>query len=148
MALRRIGLVGCVKQKAHSAQKAEDLYISTLFSGRRSYVEANCDEWWILSALHGLVGPKEELAPYEFTLKTLGVRDRRDWTSQLLIEIKEWIHPLRGETFEVHAGAEYRNFGLTNGLTRIGCNVVVPTEGMPIGSQLKFYKEQEINRGR
>ncbi len=148
MALRRIGLVGCVKQKAHSTQMAKDLYTSTLFSGRRSYVEASCNEWWILSALHGLVDPKEELAPYEFTLKTLGVRDRRDWTSQLLMEIEEWIHPLRGETFEVHAGSEYRNFGLIDGLTSIGCNVVVPTDGMPIGRQLKFYKEQKINRGR
>ncbi len=147
MDLRRIGLVGCVKQKTRKAQMAQDLYISTLFGGRRSYVEANCDEWWILSALHGLVGPKEELAPYEFTLKKLGVRDRRAWTSKLMIDIEERIHPLRGETFEVHAGAEYRNFGLIAGLTRIGCNVVIPTEGMPIGKQLKFYREQEINRG-
>ena len=36
---RRIGLVGCVKEKAGTARPARDLYVSTLFVGRRAYVE-------------------------------------------------------------------------------------------------------------
>ena len=45
---RRIGLVGCVKQKPRKPALAKDLYTSTLFEGRRRYVEQSCDDWWIL----------------------------------------------------------------------------------------------------
>lgn len=38
---RRIGLVGCVKEKAGWAMPAQDLYTSSLFAGRRRYVEAS-----------------------------------------------------------------------------------------------------------
>jgi len=39
VASRRIGLVGCVKQKAMEPRAAKDLYVSTLFAGRRSFEE-------------------------------------------------------------------------------------------------------------
>jgi len=48
---------------------AKDLYVSTLFFGRRSFVERSCGQWWILSAEHGLVHPDEVLGPYDVTLK-------------------------------------------------------------------------------
>lgn len=50
-----IGLVGCVKTKRSTGNLARDLYMSTLFTGRRRYVEASCDRWFVLSARHGLV---------------------------------------------------------------------------------------------
>ena len=49
----RIGLVGCVKTKGPEAAPAGDLYVSPLFVGRRRYVEAPCDRWFILSGLRG-----------------------------------------------------------------------------------------------
>ena len=48
MPSRHMGLVGCVKEKAGSPRPAKDLYVSTLFSGRRSFVERSCEQWWIL----------------------------------------------------------------------------------------------------
>jgi hypothetical protein len=45
---------------------------------------------------------------------------------------------LDGVVAEIHAGAEYRDFGLAEGLRRRGCTVEVPTAGMPIGRQLQF----------
>ena len=55
----RVGLVGCVKKKGSSPAPAGDLYISPLFIGRRRFVEASCDRWFILSALHGLLDPDQ-----------------------------------------------------------------------------------------
>jgi len=141
VAKRRIGLVGCVKEKADTPRASRDLYLSTLFMGRRSYVERRCDEWWILSAEHGLVHPSEVLAPYDLALKELGRPARREWSEQLLKAIAERIKPASGDFFEVHAGVEYREFGLTDGLRARGCGVEVPTEGMRIGEQLRFYKQ-------
>ena len=138
---RHIGLVGCVKKKANQPRPARDLYISTLFSGRRNHVERFCDEWWILSAEHGLVHPDEVLAPYDETLKRAGRDARRQWSAQVLSAIDQRVVPLAGEVFEIHAGAEYRDFGLVEGLGVRNCPVEVPTEGMRIGEQLRFYKQ-------
>jgi hypothetical protein len=40
---RRIGLVGCVKEKASGPRAAKGLYVSALFSGRRGFVQRTCE---------------------------------------------------------------------------------------------------------
>ena len=137
---RRIGLVGCVKGKADGARAAKDLYVSTLFLGRRSYVERSCDEWWVLSAEHGLVHPDTVLAPYDVTLKDASRAARRLWSTDVLTTIDVRVAPDPGDIFEIHAGAEYRDFGLVSGLHSRSCVVDIPTERMRIGPQLRFYK--------
>jgi hypothetical protein len=141
---RRIGLVGCVKEKRSVSSRAADLYTSTLFIGRRRYVERSCDEWWILSAEHGLVDPDQVLAPYDLALKKASRPDRRRWSERVLHAIDDQIilHP--GDVVEIHAGAEYREFGLELGLQRSGCVIEIPTLGMPIGKQLQFYSRQSL----
>ena len=138
---RRIGLVGCVKDKTAVPQAAKDLYVSALFTGRRSYVERSSGAWWVLSAEHGLVHPDDVLVPYDVTLKDAGRPARRSWSKQVLSAIDQRIQPMRGDVFEIHAGKEYREFGLVDGLLDRGCVVEIPTEGMPIGVQLRFYKQ-------
>jgi hypothetical protein len=141
--IRRIGLVGCVKEKSPFPQPARDLYTSTLFRGRRSFVETSCSEWWILSALHGLVDPSDVVAPYDLALKGLGRADRRRWSQQVLRSIDELVKVQPGDVVEFHAGAEYREFGLETGLMNRGCQIENPTLGMGIGIQLRFYKEAQ-----
>jgi hypothetical protein len=143
---RRIGLVGCVKEKAGSPQPAKDLYVSTLFRGRRAYVERSCSEWWILSAEHGLVHPDDVLAPYDVTLKDASRPARRQWSRRVLDDIGRRVAPAVGDVFDIHAGAEYRDFGLMAGLSAMGCKVDLPTEGMPIGKQLQFYTQARQSR--
>ena len=137
---RRIGLVGCVKQKLPQPQSAKNLYRSTLFTGRRSFVEQSCDEWWILSAEHGLVDPEDLLAPYDFTLNDATKEERRQWATRVFATIVQKIQPERGDIFEIHAGANYRDFGLTDALENLGCIIENPTKGMGIGKQLQFYQ--------
>jgi hypothetical protein len=136
---RRIGLVGCVKRKAPSARPARDLYVSALFAGRRASVEKSCDEWWILSAEHGLVHPDEVLDPYDRTLKDLSTAERRQWSAQVLQKIDARIGPTSGDVLEIHAGSEYRDHGLVQGLLARESRVEVPTAGLGIGKQLQYY---------
>jgi hypothetical protein len=77
--LRRLGPIGCVKEKRSQPSKARDLYVSTLFVGRRRYVEFTCDLWWVLSAAHGLVDPDDCLEPYDVALKDQSRARRRAW---------------------------------------------------------------------
>lgn len=137
---RRVGLVGCVKQKVPNAVAAQDLYVSTLFVGRRRYVERSCDEWWILSALHGLVHPEDVLEPYDLALNVLARSQRREWSKAVLAAIDDRIAVRPGDVVELHAGAEYRDFGLSEGLRQRGADIVNPTSGLGIGKQLAFYR--------
>lgn len=137
---RRIGLVGCVKEKTTQPAAAAELYTSTLFRGRRRFVESSCDEWWILSALHGLLHPEEVLEPYDVTLKSMPAAERRRWSAHVLRSIEGRIQPRHGDVVELHCGAEYRDFGLAAGLQQRAVALENPTHGMPIGKQLSFYK--------
>jgi hypothetical protein len=69
--MTEIALVACAKTKAPRPSPAATLYIFALF--RKSVLAAldRTKTVYILSAAHGLVEPRTELAPYE---KTLSVR--------------------------------------------------------------------------
>lgn len=141
MSGQRIGLVGCVKAKAPVRSAAQDLYISTLFRGRRAYVERSCSQWWVLSALHGLVDPDQELEPYDVTLKDATAAQRRAWSQAVLKDLVSRAGVRAGDVVEIHAGVEYRGFGLVDGLERMGVVVEVPAAGMRQGQQLQFYRD-------
>jgi hypothetical protein len=143
---RRVGLVGCVKEKAKGPRSAQDLYLSTLFVSRRWFVEQSCSEWWILSALHGLIRPTDILEPYDLALKDLGRAARREWSGRVLAAIDDRVRLASGDEVEIHAGAEYREFGLVEGLRSRACTVENPTEGLGIGRQLQFYKQAKTSR--
>ena len=135
----RIGLVGCVKSKLTVASPARDLYTSTLFVGRRRFVEASCDRWFILSAKHGVVDPDAILEPYDETLKTASRAARRAWSQRVLSALDAELGDISGLCFETHAGAEYLEYGVADGLLQRGATAHNPTQGMRIGEQLSFY---------
>jgi len=139
VASKRIGLVGCVKRKRTTSAPARDLYTSPLFKGRRRHVERTCTRWLILSAKHGLLDPAEVVAPYDQTLEAAPITARRLWAFRLLEALESRLGDLRGLTFEIHAGAEYRRHGLVSGVVERGAIVDVPTAGLSLGQQLAYY---------
>ena len=139
---QRVGLVGCVKEKRRTAAAAKDLYTSTLFMGRRRRVEQSCDQWFVLSALHGLIDPEQRLEPYDVTLNTMGRDERRRWAAGVVQALQRRLGTLQGQHFELHAGANYLEFGLMDSLIRHGATVSWPTRGLPMGKQLQFYQRR------
>ncbi|HET6311145.1 MAG TPA: hypothetical protein VFH00_09110 [Candidatus Nitrosotalea sp.] len=140
---RRIGLVGCVKSKLDKPISARDLYTSPLFRGRRKYVERTCDRWFVLSAKHGLVDPDTVLEPYDQTLKNSGRAERRRWGAEVLYALKLELGAFSSTVFEIHAGDDYRAFGLVDGIRELGGQVTLPTEGLSLGQQLEFYRARD-----
>ena len=136
----RIGLVGCVKSKGTVSAPARDLYTSPLFQGRRRWVERTCDRWFVLSALHGLVEPHHELAPYDKTLKDASDSERRSWSERVLRSLRDTLGDCSGLEFEIHAGREYAEFGLEIGLLAAGATVVRPAKGLGLFEQISFYR--------
>jgi hypothetical protein len=136
----RVGLVGCVKRKSDHPRPAQDLYISDMFRKRRAHVESSCGRWFILSAKYGLVEPLTVIEPYDLTLNDLPAQQRRQWSQRVLVQLERAIGDLTGLDFEIHAGSPYRNYGVVDGLERLGAGVVIPASGLSFGRQLSFYK--------
>ena len=135
----RIGLVGCVKSKRSVPSPAADLYVSTLFEGRRRFVERTCDRWFILSAKHGLLEPDAIVEPYDESLVGAPNADRRRWAQRVLAQIDSLGLEMDSTVFELHAGADYRNHGLVAGLVERHAKVEVVAAHLGQGQQLAFY---------
>ena len=128
-------LVSCVSQKRDHACEARDLYVSDLFRKARRFAEGSGCPWFILSAEHGLVAPGQVIAPYERTLNTMGVADRRAWAARVAAQLAEAVPDLSQVVFL--AGKRYREF-LARHLDGRGVEVSVPMEGLRIGEQLSW----------
>jgi len=128
-----------VKTKRAIRSRAEDLYTSPLFRGRRAYVDRTCQRWFILSAKHGLLEPDDLIEPYDVTLTAQSVSERRSWSELVVRDLSTRLGELSAYVFEIHAGAAYRDFGLVAGLQARGVVVVIPTERLSQGAQLAFY---------
>jgi len=135
----RIGLVGCVKSKQAVSAPAAELYTSPLFLGRRAFVEATCDRWYVLSALHGLVQPEQIRDPYDRTLNDACAAEKREWSQAVIDALGRELGSLRGMIFEIHAGRAYMDFGVASGLQREGAQIELPVAGLGLGQQLAFY---------
>ena len=131
----RIALVSCVKTKRGAPHPAKDLYTSPLFLGLRRYAETHADRWFILSAKHGLLDPDQVIEPYEATLNTMGVRERRQWAENVKSQLVEVLPP--DAEVIVLAGERYRK-DLLPFLRRRGHRVTVPLEGVRFGKQLQY----------
>jgi hypothetical protein len=79
--MKKIVIISCVSQKLKCKSKAQDLYISPLFTKNLKYAKLlKPDNIFILSAKYGLVGLDEEIEPYNKTLNTMGSNEIKEWT--------------------------------------------------------------------
>lgn len=133
-----IYLVSCVSRKRDQACQARDLYVSDLFRKARRFAEASGYPWFILSAEHGLLAPGEVIDPYERTLNTMGIADRRRWAECVTAQLAEAAPDLRRAVFL--AGERYREF-LAKHLKQRGVEISVPMKGLRIGQQLRWLEQ-------
>ena len=141
--MKTIALVACSKKKLGYPAPAKDLYQGALFKKARAWAEANADEWYILSAEHGLVFPDQVLEPYDRTLPA----HRYDWTTMVIGQLR-WRSSLyrlaHNEKFKVVflASERYRKtIAYILNLTK-NVWVVTPLAGLPIGRQLQWLDQQ------
>jgi hypothetical protein len=134
-------LLGCVKSKLDHRAQARDLYCSALWRDRRAYAEASGLPWLILSAKYRLVDPHRLLHPYDLALGDLSASKRGKWGERVVDSLEERFNSLEGATFEVHAGAAYRN-AIDEPLARRAASLTVPLVGLTLGEQLRWYAKQ------
>ncbi len=128
-------LVSCVSQKLSEPASARLLYRSEWFTKVRTLIETRNADWFILSALYGLVAPDSRIAPYEKTLNTAGVAERRAWAENVCQQMSP--HLIGRRRIVIFAGQRYREF-LVPALLRDGYEVDVPMANLRIGEQLAW----------
>ena len=88
--INSIALIGCVKLKLPHYSKAKFLYTSDLFKKTVEYVEyKEYSNWYILSALYGLVDKDEIIKPYDLTLRTFSKEQLEHWSIGVFQKLME-----------------------------------------------------------
>jgi hypothetical protein len=125
-------LVACCGKKLKVKAAAQDIYQSELFKKSRAWAEINGDEWAILSAEYGILSPQKVINPYDKTLKTMCISERKSWSNF----VRESIERHRDKKIIVLAGNDYCGW-ITSDL-----DVDRPMSGMGIGQQLSWLNKQ------
>ena len=136
--MAKIGLVTCGSQKLKHPASAQDIYVSALFTKSRRWVEANCEQWYILSAKHGLLDPTLTIEPYNMTLNTMPSQDRWQWASGVVQAISQKIQ--LSDRLVILAGQKYREH-LIQPLEFKGYQIEIPMAGLPIDKQLQWLEK-------
>ena len=137
---QEIGLVSCVKTKQEEPAIPKDLYTSDYFQKMRAYAETHHDEWWILSAKHGLLAPDSPpIEPYDETLTTASKAQQRTWARQVASQLANKGLLTDETTLVFHAGRDYYEELLLL-IENRNVTVQIPTEGLRIGKKKAWYK--------
>ncbi|MGH7049043.1 MAG: DUF6884 domain-containing protein [Terriglobales bacterium] len=135
-----ITLISCVKSKLPHPAPARSLYTSSWFRKARDLVEGSGARWFVLSSRYCLVAPDATIAPYDYTLNTIGVAERREWARKVLDQLLPQLDGVRKVV--MIAGHRYREF-LVEPLERRGIEIVVPMAHFSRGEQLGWLAKHE-----
>ena len=131
----KIVLISCVSKKFSIKSLAKDMYISPLFKYNLEYAKSlDFDNIFILSAKYGLLNLDEEIEPYNETLNSKNIKERKEWARIVLEKLKYKVD-LDKDEFIFLAGEKYREF-----LIPYLKNYKIPLEGLGIGKQLGLLK--------
>lgn len=134
-----IGLVSCTNSKRDVTSRPKKLYMeSSLFKKSRRYCEKHHDEWYILSAKHGLLEPDgPPIEPYDETLTTVSADEKRQWGRRVAKQLRS--RGLVSETLVFHSGKDYYK-PVLGALEEP--EYELPTEGLAMGETLRWYNQQ------
>jgi len=129
-----ITLISCTDAKRDSAAPAKDLYDeSGYFCDMRAWANARGEQWFILSAKHGLVDPYETLEPY----------DARGLSEQQATQIARALSERDVDTVHITAGRDYTD-PLTPALEAEGIDVIELCRGMQIGERRSWLQARAL----
>lgn len=143
--LNTVCLVACTSRKSDHPAQAEFIYKSPLFLAARNYAEKRANQWFILSAKHGLLSPQDVIEPYNESLLDQSDLQRRDWAERVHQDLLARI-PAGGRVIFL-SGSAYRSH-LGPKLEADGRKTAAPMSAMGIGSQIAWLQKvaREANR--
>ena len=137
--MRTITLVGSVTSKRAGQWPASKLYVSELFNLSRRFAAATSDEWFILSAEYGLLGPNETVEAYNRELKGSPILARKDWAARVRDQMRKRGLLTANTTLVWLTGAECREFLLP--LTAPALSIS-PLQGKRLGQRVAWLQDE------
>ena len=128
---RRVAFIGCSSTKARVPCIAERLYRGVLFRKSLAYCrQEQFDAIYVLSAKYGLVALDERLEPYDLSLRSFSLVNRRAWAER----VKEQMHQrgIQEEEVWFFCGKLYHEHFMGS----------KPMQGKSIGRCLAFFNER------
>lgn len=103
--------LSCTKEKAKHRCRAHEMYMpSPLFAKSYEYAKSlNPDKMYILSAKHHLLPLSREIAPYNKTLNDASVEERKEWTEEVVKQMKKAGIDFNAKTY-FFCGEKYIEF--------------------------------------
>lgn len=132
-------LISCAKTQHNHRGPAKDHYNSPLFQSARKYAEESGAPWYILSPKHRLLEPNRAIGWYDVDMTDLSPDERRQLSREFVSTLLQRVRSIRGKIIEIHAGKNYIDFGLEDGLQKAGAIVRRPLEGLRHGERLRWY---------
>lgn len=130
-------LISCSKSKLTERAAARELYTGTLFKKSVAWAERHGYEWFVISALHGLLTPDQTIAPYNYSLKQLrGSRERESW-AYLAISAHLTNHVAKGSHAFLIMPELYRRY-IQHELDRQSMGYTNPLQHLAIGEQMRW----------
>jgi hypothetical protein len=143
----RIALLAAPKrQRGTLCRAAEQFDPSPVFRRGRDFCSRLYDEWYILSAAHGLLAPHRVIGPGELSFHQLNAECRAAWGSNVASMLRErqtqMVMPV---TFVIYASQLYADV-----LLRTAPDLVFerPLAGMSLSERLRWYDERLVLRSR
>ncbi|WP_291299937.1 DUF6884 domain-containing protein [Desulfosporosinus sp. BICA1-9] len=128
--MSRIALISCTSLKEDYDCPAVELYSkSPTFRLAYAYAEIVADDIYVLSAKYGLVSKDQVLAPYNDTLLDKSEDEKKDWSKNVLAQLKD-IASLEKDEFIILAGNNYCKYLLPSII-----NIYLPLEGKRQGER-------------
>jgi hypothetical protein len=142
-----VALIACCKRKLDQETRAERLYQGTLFKASLAYARhIRADHILILSAKYGAIHLDEIIQPYDLSLTTMTVHQRRQWAQLAIARINARLRLSAGSSdplsfrWLILAGKLYRDPLLPH----LGplATLQIPLAGLPIGKQVAWLQSQ------
>lgn len=134
---KNIALISCSKIKQTEKTEAQDMYLGDLFKLSLALAKKmKMDKIYILSSEYGILNPDELIEPDSVCLMKFNKQEKVAWSEKVVNQLAKYTD-LSNDHFYIFAGINYREH-LLNSLT----HVHIPMEGLKVGQQLKFLKEQ------
>jgi hypothetical protein len=97
-------LVQCASSKKDGRYPAQELYDSTYFEKKQAFADELTDEWWILSAKHGILHPDTVIEDYDTTVDDV---DIDEWLEQVQQQFDDRLQEPTSGTLWVLVGNDY-----------------------------------------
>lgn len=134
---KKIGLLATARKKHSYSAAVTEFYASPLFKKSVRYAMQSYHRIYFYNAKDGLLLPWQIMEPYDVSIKTFSISEKREWAHSVLKKLNARELPEQVIIY-LHGGLVYRKF-LEPELNLFGYSFKTPLKGLGIGKQLAWY---------